>query len=313
MQTPPEVLVPVVAEMVRDGARVVTLGDLARWCGDEAAAGRAARVLREGGWLVPMRARGAWRSGVWQFRLTAGFEELEARLRTRPATPAVIAGRSVMEVRGWLKRPTEPTIGMPPGVVVPRCLSGFNLLRWQPKAPLDSVEGLPVWSPATLVAYMAARPARFSFEDVGEWLDLVCGAVGLDGLVCELEGRARSVWMKAAFIMWCGEQPDAASQLSALAPTGARGPYKFGVPTGRWGARTYADFDVVDYIFVRHFELPEAHFIRWDDPDGDMRLQPIAASAVPAGCSGTLTGDHTKPSTPEASTAATTPLAHSGA
>ena len=254
----------VVEAMAASGLRVVTVGDLAVWCGGEVAARRAVRVLREGGWLVPMRARGVWRCGVWEFCTTAAFDELLGRLRTHPRTPAVVAGRSVLEVCGWLKRPTEPTIAMPAGVLVPRCLGGFNLLRWQARAPLGSVEGLPVWSPATLVAFMAARPSRFGFEDVGEWLDAVCGAAGVEDLVCELGGRARSVWMKAAFIMWRGEQPEAAAELSALAPGGARGPYKFGVPRRRWGGRTYGDFDVVDYIFERYWEPPGSHFVCWD-------------------------------------------------
>ena len=264
MRKPPADLVPVVEAMTRSGARVVTVGDLTRWCGDEVAARRAVRVLREGGWLVPMRTRGAWRCGVWEFRRTAAFDELLARLRTHPETPAVIAGRSVMEIHGWLKRPTEPTIAMPPGVLVPRCLGGLNLLRWQARVPVGCVEGLPVWSASTLVAYMAARPARFGFEDAGEWLDAVCGAAAVEEIVSELEGLARSVWMKAAFIMWRGERPEAAAQLAALAPTGARGPYKFGVPTGRWAGRTYGDFDVVDYIFERHWEPPDSHFIAWE-------------------------------------------------
>ena len=261
-------LVPVVETMLTSGARVVTVGDLADWCGDEALAGRAVRVLRERGWLFPMRARGAWRCGVWEFHLTAAFDELLARLRTHPETSAVIAGRSIMEVRGWLKRPTEPTIAMPPQALVPRCLGGFNLLRWEARAPLGSVEGLPVWSASTLVAYMAARPSRFSFEDVGEWLDTVCGAAIVEDLVSELRGRARSVWMKAAFILWRGEQPEAAAQLAALAPTGARGPYKFGVRSRRWAGRTYRDFNVVDYTFERHWEPPDSHFVSWEPHSG---------------------------------------------
>lgn len=260
----PAGLVPVVEAMVASGARVVTFGDLADWCGGEVAVRRAVRVLRERGWLVPMRARGAWRCGVWEFHHTAAFDELLARLRTHPATPAVIGGRSVMEVRGWLKRPTEPTIAMPPGALVPRCLGGFNLLRWQAQAPAESVEGLPVWSASTLLAYMAARPSRFGFEDAGEWLDTVCGAADFEELVCELEQQARSVWMKAAFIMWRGEQPAAAAQLAALAPAGARGPYKFGVPSRRLAGRTYGDFDVVDYVFERHWEPPDSHFVCWE-------------------------------------------------
>ena len=259
---PPEPLVPVVNAIWDSGLRVVTLADLDAY-GSGVPPDRAAKVLRERGWLVPLRTRGAWRPRTWYAGKTPGFDELLARLRTRPDTPAAIAGHSAMEVRQWLKRPTEPTIGMPPHQLVPRCLQGYSLLRWTPRAPLDVIEDLPVWSPATLVGYMSAWPAKFSFEDVGEWLDLVCGAVDWDGLMAELDGRPRSVWMKAAFIVSRGDQHQMSSELLKLAPAGAGGPYKLGVPTRRWRGKSYPQFDIVDYVFVRHWEYPAAHFHRW--------------------------------------------------
>ena len=81
--------------------------------------------------------------------------------------------------------------------------------------------------------------------------------------MAELDERPRSVWMKAAFIAWRGGQHRLSSDLLTHAPTGAKGPYKFGVPTRRWGAKTYPDFDIVDYVFQRHWEEPGSHFHRW--------------------------------------------------
>ena len=272
---PPSVLEPVVRGIFESRERVVTLADL-----DAYATGippqRVARSLRESGWLAPMRTRGAWRPQIWYTGSTAGFDELLARLRVRPDTPASIGGHSAMEVRQWLKRPTEPTIGMPPGALAPRCLQGYRLLRWAPRAPLDSVEGIPVWSAATLLAYMASWPAKFGFEDVSEWLDLVCGAVCRDDLMAELDGRPRSVWMKAAFVAWRAGCHRLSSEILGCAPAAGKGPYKFGVPTRRWGSRTYAEFDVVDYVFTRHWEDPGTHFRRWPS-----RTPP--AAATPAG------------------------------
>ena len=72
--------------------------------------------------------------------------------------------------------------------------------------------------------------------------------------------------MKAAFIMWRGEQPHLSSDLLRLAPTRAKGPYKFGVPTRRRRAKSYPQFDIVDYVFVRHWEDPNAHFRRLPRP-----------------------------------------------
>ena len=259
---PPDAMVPVLNEIWAGGERVVTIADIAA-AGSPIPADRIAKTLRERGWLKPLAARGAWLPARWEFYKTAGFEELLARLRTHPDTPAAIAGRSVLEVSEWLKRPTSPTIGMPPGVLVPRCLQRFELLRWQPRTPLDDVEGLPVWSPAILVAYMAAWPSKFDFDDAGEWLPVLCGAVDTAALRGELAGRPRSVWMKAAFVMWRGGRDDVAAELASAAPGPSSGPYKFGTPTGRWAGRTHSDFDVVDYTFVRDWHDHSDHFIVW--------------------------------------------------
>lgn len=263
---PPDAMVPALNALWNSGRRVVTIADI------EAAAGgipadRIAKTLRERGWLDPLSARGAWMLARWSCGKTVGFEELLARLRTHPDTSAAIAGRSVLEVTGWLKRPTAPAIGMPPAAAVPRCLQGYRLHRWSPSTPLDVVEELPVWSAAILVAYMAAWPAKIGFDDVGEWLPSACASVDLDALRGELASRPRSVWMKAAFVLWRGGCGSAAEAIARAAPGVGRGPYKFGVSTRRWGGRAHPEFDVVDYTFVRQWHDPAEHFIQWDEAE----------------------------------------------
>lgn len=258
-------MVPALNTLWESGLRVVTLADIAAASGDLPAA-RVAKTLRERGWLKPLSSRGAWLPARWAYHKTLGFEELMARLRTHPDTPAAIAGRSVLEVAEWLKRPTAPAVGMPAGELVPRCLQRFVLHRWQPRTPLDTVDGLPVWSPAVLLAYMATTPARFGFGDAGEWLPRLCAATDLDALRSEVAGRPRSVWMKAAFVLWRGGCDEAAAAMARTAPGPAGGPHKFGVRSPRWGGRAHPEFEVVDYIFVRQWHDPAEHFIQWDTP-----------------------------------------------
>ena len=260
---PPDAMVPALNALWGGGHRVVTLADIEA-VSDGIPAARIAKTLRERGWLEPLSARGAWMPARWSYCRTVGFENLLARLRTHPDTSAAIAGRSVMEVAGWLKRPTALAIGMPPGELVPRCLQSYWLHRWSPSTPLDTVEGLPVWSPAIIVAYMAAWPAKFGFEDVGEWLPTLCAALDLDALRGELTGQPRSVWMKAAFVLWRAGRGEAAAVIARAAPASGRGPYKFGVRTQRWGGKAHPEFDVVDYTFVRHWHDPAEHFIQLD-------------------------------------------------
>ena len=129
---------------------------------------------------------------------------------------------------GWLGRPVGPAIGMPPGVEIPRCLDGYAIHRWEPQIGVDQLHGLPMWKPETLLCYMAARPSRFCWEDVSEWLWAVCENLELDLLVAELEGRSRAVWMKTGYLADVGERPDLGGALTAAAPAGGRGPYVLG-------------------------------------------------------------------------------------
>ena len=260
---PPDAMVPALDALWSSGQRVVTLADIEAVAGG-IPADRIAKTLRERGWLDPLSARGAWMPARWSYCKTIGFENLLARLRTHPDTPAAIAGRSVMEVAGWLKRPTALAIGMPSDALVPRCLQDYQMHRWSPSTPLDIVEDLPVWSAAILVSYMAAWPAKIGFDDVGEWLPALCESVDLDALRGELAGQPRSVWMKAAFVLWRGGCGGAAEVIARAAPNSGRGPYKFGVRTQRWGGKAHPEFDVVDYVFVRQWHDPAEHFIQWD-------------------------------------------------
>ena len=260
---PPDAMVPTLNALWNSGQRVVTLADIEA-VASGIPADRIAKTLRERGWLDPLSARGAWMPARWSYCRTIGFENLLARLRTHPHTSAAIAGRSVLEVAGWLKRPTALTIGMPPAAAVPRCLQVYRLHRWSPSTPFDTVEELPVWSPAILVSYMAAWPAKMGFDDVGEWLPALCGAVDVDALRAELASQPRSVWMKAAFVLWRGGRGHAAEAIARAAPESGRGPYKFGVRTRRWGGKAHPQFDVVDYTFVRQWHDPAEHFIQWD-------------------------------------------------
>ena len=147
-----------VVNTLRDQDRVIaTLDDLAELLPSRAPQSTA-RALRVAGWLFGMRTRGVW--GFAGSRLGAprapGYLELHARMRVRPEAPACIAGKTVAMLHGWLWRPVESDIGLPPGVRVPRCLGDFGVHRWEPRIGLDRFWGLPMWKPETLLCYMAA-------------------------------------------------------------------------------------------------------------------------------------------------------------
>jgi len=259
----PDDLVRVVRDLHSRGAVVVTLDDLVS-CGVGRSPAAAARVLRRAGWLRPMRCQGAWEfATAWPSYRVAEFGELSARLLVRPDTPACIAGRSVAQVHDWLTRPTAATIGMPPKVKVPRCLDRYFVYRWEPRLGLDRVHGLPIWKPETLFVYMAARPNRFPWSDIADWLSEGCSSLSPDLLLAELESRPRAVWMKTAYIVSVGERPDLAEIVAAAAPATSRGPYLLGRRDGKHGPLMWQP------VWVPRFEVMDHLFPTWWYPKHD--------------------------------------------
>jgi hypothetical protein len=119
---------------------------------------------------------------------------------------------------------------------------------------LDEIDGLPVWKPETLVVYMGARPASFSWEDIGEWLREACEHLDENALMEELEGRPRATWMKTAYVIDAGERPDISGKLLSAAPANTMGPYVFGKPRYPHGPLKRdpvwsAKYEVVDHVF----------------------------------------------------------------
>ena len=259
-QTVPTPLVAVVNDLWERKPAVLTLGDLAEYAvGMEPA--YAAKLLRQSGWLRPLRSRGVW--GVpMSFSRVPGFEELLGRLAVVPETPACIAGLSVAFRSSWLHVQIAPTIGFPPDVKLPRCLDHFIVHRWHPRAPLVTIAGLPAWSMDTLIVFMAAKPSRFPWIYIGDWLDFGCEELTMTGVLTELDGRSRAVWHKAAYLAHWGDRHDIADAVLDAAPTGT-GPYRLGrrrewhTRPPRWSPR----FEVVDHI-LPHKWFPKREYLR---------------------------------------------------
>lgn len=250
---PPADLVRVVNELRAERAEVVTLGRLARFEGSRCA-GDIARALRRTGWLAPLRTRGAWSFAATLSPLHMGeFRELRAWLSASGGRGVCIGGKSAAQVRGWLRRPTAAAVGAAVGARLPRSLGGYRVCRWDPQVPLDEVHGLPVWKPETLVAFMASRPSKFSWDGIADWLPEACDALRPQALVGELDGRPRAVWMKTAHLVNEGGRAGLARSVAAAAPRSGKGPYVFGyrerdaagfAVDPRW----IAQFEVMDYV-----------------------------------------------------------------
>jgi hypothetical protein len=205
--------------------------------------------LRERGWLLDLKTRGVWefapaaRAGAYG----AGdpLIELRATLARRPDAPFAVAAESAAYLLGYAgRRPAREAVSASAGATVPPALRAYRIVRWAPRAPLMAHENLPVWSPTTLVAFLAARPSLFrDWPNVGEWLGSAAAAVDGSLLREELEGRSRAAWARAAYLLASGGQADSAAEFLEEAPRGT-GPYYLG-PRERAG-RHSAAFDVID-------------------------------------------------------------------
>lgn len=250
---PPHDLVPVVNGLHAAHAEIVTIDQLDGYALARPAT-EAARTLRRKGWLEPLRTRRAWSFAPTLSPLHMGeFRELRAWLRFNADSGVCIAGKSVAQVHGWLRRPTAPTIGAASGKRLPRSLEDYRVCRWEPDIPLDHVHGLPAWKPETLLVFMAAHPAQFTWDGIADWLWEIAASVDAELLMGELRGRRRSVWMKAAHLVNEGEVSELACEIAAQAPANSHGPYKFGQngnPAQRFGSPPcwVPEFEVMDYV-----------------------------------------------------------------
>lgn len=100
---------------------------------------------------------------------------------------------------------------------------------------------------------MAARPSKFSWDSIADWLPDMAAEIAAEAVAAELKGRKRSTWMKTAYLLHEAEAVEAAQRVAAAAPNGGRGPYLFG--SRRDAAepfskppRWHAEFQVVDYV-----------------------------------------------------------------
>ncbi len=234
--------------------RVVTTAQLSRFsheAGLDIPFEIAVRRLRERGWLLPLATKGVWefapaaRAGA--FGSGDPLIELRAVLARDPDTPCSVAAESAAYLLGFAsRRPEAECVGAPPGVRLPKSLRVYRLVRWAPAVPSATRDALPVWAPATLIAFMAARPSGFhDWPNVGEWLAGAAAAIDVDELAAELEGHSAGSWRRAAYLLSRGGAEVKASRLMDGAPPGS-GPYYLG---DRAAPGCYdRDFDVIDSV-----------------------------------------------------------------
>lgn len=256
----PRSVVPILEALELEQSRLVTrelLEQLVVETDAEISAVAAARLLRERGWLLPLRTGGAWEFAPASRAGAIGggdeFIELRARLATRPLEVAIAAESSAW-LHGLASRAPDPqVIGLPAGLRIPGSLDRFRVVRWSPALDLDVIDGLPVWPVSTLLAFMGSRPNRFrDWPNVSEWLADAAVLVSVEALSRELTGQPRSGWARTSYLLFRGGAAAEATNLMALAPPG-KGTFHLG-PRNRT-SHYERRFDVADHIFQRSWSI----------------------------------------------------------
>ena len=246
-----------------DQPTLVTLGlleELVKETNAGVSADHVARMLRERGWLLPLRTSGIWefapgaRAGAWG----GGdpFIDLRARLATRPIEVAV-AAESAAWLHGLSNRAPDPhVIGLSEADRVPKSLDHFRVVRWSTGRPQEEKDGLPVWSVSTLVAFMGARPDRYrDWPNVSEWIATAAKLVTIEALRDELVDQRRSAWARTSYLLSVGEQDEIGEELLSGAPPGG-GPFHLGPRDMR--SRFSSRFEVIDHIFPTWWSVKAA-------------------------------------------------------
>ncbi|MEM9203140.1 MAG: type IV toxin-antitoxin system AbiEi family antitoxin [Actinomycetota bacterium] len=253
-RTVPRSVAPVLEALELDQPTIVTLEMLEKLVAETelpTTAGHSARLLRERGWLLPLRTSGVWefapgaRAGAWG----AGdpFIELRARLATRPIEIAIAA-----ESAAWLhglstRAPAPHVLALPSGAKLPRSLDEFRVVRWTADDDLAEVDGLPLWSVSTILAFMGARPDKYrDWPNVSEWLRDATKRASVTAVRSELAHQPRSAWARTSYLLHRGGQDEMADELFSGAPSG-RGPFHLGPrdKTSKYSSR----FEVIDHVF----------------------------------------------------------------
>jgi hypothetical protein len=254
-RTIPEGLASLLQLLELEQPKVVTTLQLAAWSSEAGVTWPGdvvVRRLRERGWLLDLATRGVWefipaaRAGA--YGSGDPLVELRATLARNPSSAYVVAAESAAYLLGLASRgPEREVVGVPEHARSPKAFRGFRIVRWSLRtAPVHRL-GLPVWSQAVLLAFMATRPSGYQdWPNVGEWLVQAVAQMETDGLKLELTGCPRGAWARAAYLVDRGGRPDVARSLLLAAPPGS-GPYYLGDRRGEAG-RYSRDFDVIDSI-----------------------------------------------------------------
>jgi len=202
---------PVVEALELDAAVLVTNESLRRHLHDAAVGSDptvAIHRLAAHGWLLPTGVRGVWEfaPGSHAGPVSHGhpFLTLEAQLLATPELSARVALESAMWLAGLIDRaPARHVVSVEKSVRVPTALTrAYDVVRFDAVCPADRVGGVPVSSPATVLAHLATSPTAVAnwglvLDGLADLVDIA----DLEAVHAELQGRSNAARARFAYLV----------------------------------------------------------------------------------------------------------------
>lgn len=216
----PPSLAPVVEQLELEDARLVTsdhLSGILDRLEVRTAPRTVATRLRDRGWLLATGQR-----GVWEFA-PASIAGPHSRSGPTRLLRAVIAREDVMcaltfQAAAWAtgaadRVPWRLEVAAASARDARRLPGALDVSVFAPRLDPITAKGVPVLRPASVLAHMAAAPARVrSWSSALEWLPELAAEAEADEALAELDGRPATVAARLGYLLQ-GLRPDIAQRV----------------------------------------------------------------------------------------------------
>lgn len=233
-RTIPAWLAPIVQELELNSQSLVTIDDVQRGRPDltRAEVRRGITDLVRRGWLRPVGVRGTYEfiPGAAAGPYPSGDPWLVLRAElTRWPGRFHVGATSAAWLRGYAQRSPHPHIVVTtPAAATPRPLrAAYRVIATHPAPAHDTIDGLPVPTPAELFAEVAQLTPRLSLDGATGWLRRLLADTAPAEVAAALWDRNTATRARAGYLAEVCGSDDHAGAIAALGlPTG--GPFYTG-------------------------------------------------------------------------------------
>jgi AbiEi antitoxin C-terminal domain len=217
-RTIPASLAPVLEQLELEQADLVTmsrLDELVRSAGIGTQTRTVAARLRDRGWLLSTGQRGVWEfvpAAVAGPHSRGGPTRLLRAVLARTEVPCGLTFQAAAWALGLANRaPARVEVAAANNRSAAQLPAALDVSIFMPRLPYGTAKGVPVLRPASVLAHMAATPARVrSWASALEWLPEMAAEATQSDVLAELAVRAATVRARMGYLLQ-GLRPDIAA------------------------------------------------------------------------------------------------------